>query len=81
MTMNEEKYPSMSAQMFYDVQHFSDSLGCDRGPKIKEASFRYEGGTILHVKYTEEGIRALVIEILSNLLGNQRNIKIKGEAL
>lgn len=44
MTMNEKKYPSMSVQMFYDVQHFSDSLGCDRGPKVLEANFAYEGG-------------------------------------
>lgn len=22
MTMNEKKYPSMSVQMFYDVEHF-----------------------------------------------------------
>ena len=62
MTMNEKKYPSMSVQMFYDVQHFSDSLGCDRGPKLKEANFIYEGEHVLNVKY-REGIRGLVIEI------------------
>ena len=57
-----EKYPYMSAQMFYDVQHFSDSLGCDRGPKLKEANFIYDGEHVLNVKYCE-GTRALVIEI------------------
>ena len=57
-----EKYPHMSAQMFYDVQHFSDSLGCDRGPKPKEAHFIYEGEHVLNVKY-REGIKSLVIEI------------------
>lgn len=62
MSMNEEKYPSMSVQMFYDVQHFSDSLGCDRGPKVLEASFVYEGWHILHVKYKND-TRALSIEI------------------
>lgn len=62
MTMNEKKYPSMSVQMFYDVQHFSDSLGCDRGPKVLEANFVYEGGRLLHVKYNND-TRALSIEI------------------
>lgn len=62
MTMNEKKYPSMSVQMFYDVKHFSDSLGCDRGPKLKEAHFLYEGEHVLNVKY-REGIKSLVIEI------------------
>ena len=57
-----EKYPYMSAQMFYDVQYFSDSLGCDRGPKLKEANFIYEGERVLNVKY-REGIKSLVIEI------------------
>lgn len=62
MSMNEKRYPSMSAQMFYDVQHFSDSLGCDRGPKVLEANFVYEGGHLLHVKYNK-GTNALSIEI------------------
>ena len=62
MTMNEKKYPSMSVQMFYDVKHFSDSLACDRGTKVLEANFRYEGGHILHVKYNND-TKALVIEI------------------
>ena len=62
MTMNEKKYPSMSVQMFYDVQHFADSLGCDRGPKLIEANFIYEGEHILNVKYCEH-LRELVIEI------------------
>ena len=52
----------MSVQMFYDVKHFSDSLACDRGPKVLEANFRYEGGHILHVKYNND-TKALVIEI------------------
>lgn len=62
MSMSEKKYPSMSVQMFYDVQHFSDSLGCDRGPKVLEANFVYEGGHLLHVKYNND-TRALSIEI------------------
>ena len=61
--MNEKKYPSMSVQMFYDVKHFSDSLACDRGPKVLEASFRYEGEHLLHVKYNND-TETLVIEIL-----------------
>lgn len=60
--MNEKKYPSMSAQMFYDVQHFSDSLRCDRGPKLKEASFFYDEEHLLHIKYNEK-TNVLVIEI------------------
>ena len=63
MTMNEKKYPSMSVQMFYDVQHFSDSLACDRGPKVLEASFVYEGSHLLHIKYNND-TETLVIEIL-----------------
>ena len=62
MTMNEKKYPSMSVQMFYDVKHFSDSLGCDRGLKVLEANFVYEGGHLLHVKYNKD-TKALIIEI------------------
>lgn len=62
MTMNENKYPSMSEQMFYDVKHFSDSLGCDRGPKVIEASFVYEGEHILNVKYNNY-LKELIIEI------------------
>lgn len=62
MSMNEKKYQSMSVQMFYDVQHFSDSLGCDRGPKVIEANFVYEGGHLLHLKYNKD-TRALSIEI------------------
>lgn len=62
MTMNEKKYPSMSVQMFYDVKHFSDSLGCDRGPKVLEANFVYKGGHLLHVKYNKD-TKALIIEI------------------
>ena len=62
MSMNEKKYPSMSVQMFYDVQHFSDSLGCDRGPKVREANFVYEGGCGLHVKYNND-TRVLSIKI------------------
>ena len=57
-----EKYPHMSAQMYYDVKHFSDSLSCDRGPKIKEADFIYDGEHVLHIRYNE-GTRALIIEI------------------
>ena len=64
MSMNEKKYPSMSVQMFYDVKHFSDSLVCDRGPKVLEANFVYEGRHLLHVKYNND-TSALVIEILS----------------
>ena len=60
--MNEKKYPSMSVQMFYDIKHFSDSLACDRGPKVLEANFRYEGGYILNVKYNND-TKALVIEV------------------
>lgn len=60
--MNEKKYPSMSAQMFYDVKHFSESLGCDRGPKLKEANFVYDEGHLLHIKYNEN-TKAVVIEI------------------
>ena len=60
--MNEKKYPSMSVQMFYDVQHFSDSLRCDRGPKPREANFIYDEGHILNIKYNEN-TKALVIEI------------------
>ena len=62
MSMNEKKYPSMSVQMFYDVKHFSDSLACDRGQKVIEANFRYEGGHILNVNYNND-TRALSIEI------------------
>ena len=62
MSMNEKKYPSMSVRMFYDVKRFSDSLGCDRGPKVLEANFVYEDGHLLHVKYTND-TRALSIEI------------------
>lgn len=60
--MNEKKYPAMSVQMFYDVKHFASSLGCDRGPKVLEANFVYEGGHLLHAKYNND-TRALTIEI------------------
>ena len=63
MSMNEKKYPSTSVQMFYDVQYFSDSLGCDRGSKVLAANFVYEGGHVLHVEYNND-TRALSIEIL-----------------
>lgn len=53
MSTNKTTYPFMSVQMFYDIQHFSDSLGCDRGPKLRVANFMYDGGSILHVKYDE----------------------------
>ena len=49
----------MSVQMFYDVKNFSDSLACDRGQKVLEANFRYEGGHILQVKYNND-TKALV---------------------
>lgn len=63
MSMNKTKYPFMLIQMFYDVQYFSDSLGCERGPKLKEANFIYEGGQILHIKY-KENTNELAIEII-----------------
>lgn len=62
MSTNNQKHASMSAQMFYDVDHFVKSLDCDRGPKLKEANFVYESGNLLHIKYIEEN-NALVIEI------------------
>lgn len=62
MSTNETKYPFMLMQMFYDVQHFSESLGCERGPKLKEANFIYEGGQILHIEYLEHA-NGLSIEI------------------
>lgn len=63
MSTNETKYPFMLVQMFYDIQYFSDSLGCERGPKLKEANFIYEGGQILHIKY-KESTNELAIEII-----------------
>lgn len=62
MSTNSPKHAFMSAQMFYDVDHFVKSLDCDRGPKLKEANFVYESGNCLHIKYNNN-IKALVIEI------------------
>ena len=63
MSTNETKYPFMLMQMFYDIQHFSESLGCERGPRPKEANFIYEGGQILHIEYIETS-NVLAIEII-----------------
>lgn len=62
MSTNKTTYPFMSVQMFYDIQHFSDSLECDRGPKALEAKFVYEGGHLLHIEYIND-TKSLVIEI------------------
>lgn len=62
MSTNNLKHASMSAQMFYDVDHFCKSLDCDRGPKLREANFVYESGNLLHIKYDKDK-KALVIEI------------------
>ena len=63
MSTNDTKYPYMTAHMLYDVQNFSNSLEFDTGHQLKEASFIYDGGQILHILY-RENTNELEIDII-----------------